>query len=299
MCMGHTWYLAADMQMFVLTPIILIPLALYPIAGWIVAIVLLLLSTAGNVIMVYENNFPPTFTAFGEDAVLSNEDKAMNYYTHMYYAAWIRCQIYIMGILVGWILQKYKNIKINSILNFFLWIIGSALMLTVLFGLYHYNRGNPLSLFWRAAYSALSKPAWGLGLSWLLISCYYGYGGPINQFMSWNIWVPLGRLSYCAYLVHYPLITYFFGLEKNVIYFSSLWQIVLNFFVPITALSFAVAFILSVLVEVPAGKLETLLLRPQNQSEKPIKRANEPAWEILNDPKSIEEKLAKNDDLKF
>uniref|UniRef100_A0A914QCN5 Uncharacterized protein n=1 Tax=Panagrolaimus davidi TaxID=227884 RepID=A0A914QCN5_9BILA len=68
MCLGHTWYLAADMQMFVLTPIILIPLALYPVAGWIVAIVLLILSTAGNVIMVYENNFPPTFTAFGDDA---------------------------------------------------------------------------------------------------------------------------------------------------------------------------------------------------------------------------------------
>uniref|UniRef100_A0AC34FCQ4 Nose resistant-to-fluoxetine protein N-terminal domain-containing protein n=1 Tax=Panagrolaimus sp. ES5 TaxID=591445 RepID=A0AC34FCQ4_9BILA len=76
-CMGHTWYLATDMQMFVLTPIILIPLALYPFAGWIVAITLLILSTAGNVITVYENNFPPTFTLFGTDGIGNDLTKAM------------------------------------------------------------------------------------------------------------------------------------------------------------------------------------------------------------------------------
>uniref|UniRef100_A0AC35EUY7 Nose resistant-to-fluoxetine protein N-terminal domain-containing protein n=1 Tax=Panagrolaimus sp. PS1159 TaxID=55785 RepID=A0AC35EUY7_9BILA len=274
LCLGQTWYLATDMQIFVLTPIILIPLALYPIIGWAFAILLLILSTAGNVITIYENNFPPTVTFFGADA-LTDPIKTMNYIKLVYYAAWIRCQIYIMGLLVGWVLQKYKDIRINAILNFFFWAIGASIMLTVLFGLYHYNQGNPLSLFWRAAYSALSKPAWGLGLTWLIVSCYYGYGGPINQFMSWNIWVPLGRLSYCAYLVHYPLISYVYGLEKNAIYFSTL--------------TFAFALILSVMVEVPAGKLETLLLRPKSIG-KNYKKDDGPSWEITkNEGKNIGE----------
>ena len=128
-------------------------------------------------------------------------------------------------------------------------------MLTVLFGLYHYFRGRQLPIFWRAAYSALSKPAWALGLTWIVVSSYYGYGGPINRFMSWNIWVPLGKLSYCAYLVHYPLINYIFGLEKNAIYFSSLWQIILNFVVPVIACTAVLALLLSALVEVPIGKV--------------------------------------------
>uniref|UniRef100_A0A914YYS2 Acyltransferase 3 domain-containing protein n=1 Tax=Panagrolaimus superbus TaxID=310955 RepID=A0A914YYS2_9BILA len=227
-------------------------------------------------------------------------NRASNYIKLVYYAAWIRCQIYIMGLLVGWVLQKYKHVRINIILNFFLWFLGGSLMLTVLFGLYHYNQGHPLSLFWRAVYSALSKPAWGLGLTWLTVSCYYGYGGPINQFMSWNIWVPLGRLSYCAYLVHYPLITYVYGLEKNAIYYSSLWQIIMNYFIPITVLSFAIALILSILVEVPVGKLETLLLRPRRH-EKYFKDKNGPSWEITNNHGNIieEKKKKRNKILRF
>uniref|UniRef100_A0AC35F8E5 Nose resistant-to-fluoxetine protein N-terminal domain-containing protein n=1 Tax=Panagrolaimus sp. PS1159 TaxID=55785 RepID=A0AC35F8E5_9BILA len=282
-CMGQAWYLATDMQMYVATPVILIPLALFPIAGWGIAIGLLILSTAANVITVYHYNFPPTGSLFGPDAISTDINREQNYFKLIYYAPWIRCQIYIMGLLVGWIL------------NLFLWIIGASLMLTALFGLYHYNQGNPLSLFWRAAYSSLSRPAWGLGLTWLVVSCYYGYGGPINQFMSWNIWVPLGRLSYCAYLVHYNLINYVYGLEKNAIYYSSLWQIILNYFIPITALSFALAMILSVLVEVPAGKLETLLLRPRPREKHFKKDDYEPSWEITN----VEEKNLKNGDIKF
>uniref|UniRef100_A0A914YCN9 Nose resistant-to-fluoxetine protein N-terminal domain-containing protein n=1 Tax=Panagrolaimus superbus TaxID=310955 RepID=A0A914YCN9_9BILA len=298
-CLGQAWYLATDMQMYVATPIILIPLALYPIIGWIVAITLLILSTAANVFTVYHYNFPPTGTLFGPDAISSDPVRQANYFKLVYYAPWIRCQIYIMGLLVGWCLQKYKDVRINKILNLILWGLGASLMLTALFGLYHYNQGNPLSLFWRAAYSSLSRPAWGLGLTWLTVSCYYGYGGPINQFMSWNIWVPLGRLSYCAYLVHYPLIDYVYGLEKNAIYYSSLWQIIMNYFIPTVTITFALALVLSVLVEVPAGKLETLLLRPRPR-EKHLK-ADGPSWEITNGKTNIEEIIIieKNDDVKF
>ena len=63
--MGHAWYLATDMQIFVLTPLILVPLALNPIFGIVVAVILLLLSTAANVITVYINRYPPTFNPFG------------------------------------------------------------------------------------------------------------------------------------------------------------------------------------------------------------------------------------------
>ncbi|GMS80635.1 hypothetical protein PENTCL1PPCAC_2810, partial [Pristionchus entomophagus] len=69
-------------------------------------------------------------------------------------------------------------------------------------------------------YSAFSRPAWELGLSWIIVSCYYGYGGPINSFMSWHIWMPLGRLSYCAYLVHIPIIFLNLGQTTDEIYFS-------------------------------------------------------------------------------
>ena len=106
-------------------------------------------------------------------------------------------------------------------------------MLTVLLSLKDWTNGHEISLFGRAMYSSLSKPAWGLGLSWIVISCYYGYGGNtnffrnihflgmINEFMSWNIWVPLGRLSYGIYLVHIQVLIFMFGMQKSAVLFST------------------------------------------------------------------------------
>lgn len=39
--------------------------------------------------------------------------------------------------------------------------------------------------------------------------------GLINTFLSWKVWIPLGRLTYGAYLFHLIVyMFYFFGLEK-------------------------------------------------------------------------------------
>uniref|UniRef100_A0A914QJH3 Acyltransferase 3 domain-containing protein n=1 Tax=Panagrolaimus davidi TaxID=227884 RepID=A0A914QJH3_9BILA len=278
-CLAHAWYLATDLQMYIFTPLILIPLAMNPVFGWIIACLLLFLSTAANIVTVYVKDYPATQGFFGP-AKMPYKDIIV-YDRLIYYAAWIRCQIYIMGLLVGWVLQKYKRIRINSLLNLACWALGAAFMLTDIFGLFHYFRGHQLPIFWRAAYSSLSKPAWGLGLTWLIVSCYYGYGGPINQFMSWNIWVPLGRLSYCAYLVHYSIITYVFALEKNPMFFSSIWQILFNYFIPVVAITGVFALLLSAMVEVPVGKLEMLLLKPKAQIKSTNKKT-EPSWEIQN-----------------
>lgn len=56
-----------------------------------------------------------------------------------------------------------------------------------------------------AAYVALSHTAWALAISWVVISCVTGYGGPVNAILSSKMFAPLSRLTYCAYLVH-PLI---------------------------------------------------------------------------------------------
>ena len=55
------------MQMYILTPVILIPLALSPVLGFVIAGILMALSTAGNVVTVYLNHYPPTLVYFGPD----------------------------------------------------------------------------------------------------------------------------------------------------------------------------------------------------------------------------------------
>lgn len=50
--------------------------------------------------------------------------------------------------------------------------------------------------------SALGHTVWSIGLSWITVASYWGYGGPINAFLKFRGFLPLSRLTFCAYLIH-------------------------------------------------------------------------------------------------
>ncbi|GMR61303.1 hypothetical protein PMAYCL1PPCAC_31498, partial [Pristionchus mayeri] len=273
-CLGVSWYLAADTQIFFFTPILILPLAFKPILGFAVAAGIFILSSAWNIFLVYHFHWPATFSFFGaSDPEATNFD---NYSFLMYESPITRCQVYIIGMLVGWFLQTKKRMRINPILNLVLWILSLALMLTLILGLHSQTKGTLIPIFWRAMYSAFSKPAWALCLSWIIISCYYGYGGPINSFMSWDVWVPLGRLSYCGYLVHYPMINLVLAQVHDEIYFSSFIDFVITRLIPVIALTYFVSIFWSACFEISFSKMEMLLLGGHRMrvklEEAPVKR---------------------------
>lgn len=50
--------------------------------------------------------------------------------------------------------------------------------------------------------ASLGHTAWGISLAWITVACCCGYGGPLDSFFSFSGFVPLSRLTYCAYLIH-------------------------------------------------------------------------------------------------
>uniref|UniRef100_A0A914XX72 Nose resistant-to-fluoxetine protein N-terminal domain-containing protein n=1 Tax=Panagrolaimus superbus TaxID=310955 RepID=A0A914XX72_9BILA len=72
-CLAHAWYLATDLQMYIFTPLILIPLAINPVFGWIIATILLLLSTTANIVTVYVKDYPATQAFFGPGKMSYND----------------------------------------------------------------------------------------------------------------------------------------------------------------------------------------------------------------------------------
>ncbi|KAF4517902.1 hypothetical protein B566_EDAN001856 [Ephemera danica] len=106
------------------------------------------------------------------------------------------------------------------------WILGSTCNVSVLFGLAERNISPGLA----AAYVGLSRTVWGLGLAWIVVACCTKHAGIAGTILQWPGWVPLSRLTYCAYLLNpllmqsvylgsesamhvdfLPLATYFFG----------------------------------------------------------------------------------------
>uniref|UniRef100_A0A0K0DXQ4 NRF domain-containing protein n=1 Tax=Strongyloides stercoralis TaxID=6248 RepID=A0A0K0DXQ4_STRER len=264
-CYIPTWYLATDFQIFLFTPLIIIPLAIKPIYGYIISGIILIISTVCNLTFVYIYKFPPTDFAFG-----NKDDLTVPYWMYtmlIYNAPWIRCQVYVFGILVGYLLQMKKTLKINKYIVIILWIVTLASLAGIVIPIAKWSGGEYMNLSGRAFYSAFSKIVWSLGLSWIIISCYYGYGGIINKFMSMKIWIPLGKLSFCAYLIHYMVILYFYGMDQGPFFFTNVFTTFCNIIIPVSVISYFLAIFWSAVFEVGIANIITLALTPPKKSQ--------------------------------
>ena len=66
-----------------------------------------------------------------------------------------------------------------------------------------------------AIYGGFYKVAWALAVGWVIFACSRGYGGWINELLSWKAFVPLSRVSYIIYLIHMDTMVFFFGLYES------------------------------------------------------------------------------------
>ena len=78
-------------------------------------------------------------------------------------------------------------------------------------------------------WAAFGRLAFAMGVSWVMFACITGYGGIINSFLSWPLFSPLSKLTYCTYLIHIDVIFLFFYSTKRPMYFSE-YTIVSCFF---------------------------------------------------------------------
>ncbi|CAI5452809.1 unnamed protein product [Caenorhabditis angaria] len=251
-CYAITWYLAVDTQLYIIAPILIIALYFSFTAGAL----LTLAGCIGSIITVYIlygiYDLPATF--FGNGDVL-------DFNNLMYDKPWIRCTPYLIGILVGYLIAVYgkRKIRLNWVASVTLWIVAVIIAAACLFSTFQNDKGVKWSVFERATYYNLSRIGWSLAVSWVIVANHMGWGGPIDNFMSHPIWQPFGRLSYCAYLVHWMVLYYFLNLSDQPIHYYSIILMISHIAIPATILSYIAAFFWSCLFEVPVLKLEKLL----------------------------------------
>lgn len=103
--------------------------------------------------------------------------------------------------------------------------------------------------------------------------------------MSNPLFVVLGRLTYCAYLMHFTVIfAYKFSLDSTS-YFTETW--VIYHYIGIYILSYAVAFGVSLVMEAPLLTIEkTLMFPPKPSKNKEVK--TEPSEITLKSEKESE-----------
>ncbi|RZB40460.1 hypothetical protein BDFB_010301, partial [Asbolus verrucosus] len=217
-CVPQSWYLSIDMQLFILSPFVLLPLKKKP---KLTLIALIVLSIAGIIV--------PFFIAYFEELrafMISDKDSTQKYMFSYYEQTYGRFGAYIIGMILGYLIHKVKNGEFKVALSWLavlsLWVICLGGLLACVYAghdmmLAEYNKWS------HSLYIAFNRPAWALAISGIIFICVTGYGGenvnlidftsliaivsgPINAFLSAPIFQFLSKISYSIYLVHYSLI---------------------------------------------------------------------------------------------
>ncbi|KAJ8948704.1 hypothetical protein NQ314_008368 [Rhamnusium bicolor] len=169
-CLPQTWYLSADMQMFLLSPLIIIPITLNlrKSSGFMVSMIELLILNLFLIalpmclklfVQQYRNDY-------------DTHSRLINYFIGMMLAVFMRAKqdkpfLYMI---------KKEHIDIT---NLVVWIVMLLGMLTTVM-CYQEIQIMSDSHVSKSVFDPLMRPAWCIGLSWIVYSSYHGYGGGGN-----------------------------------------------------------------------------------------------------------------------
>nr|CAD7414571.1 unnamed protein product [Timema cristinae] len=202
-CLEQCWYLAVDTQLFLLSPILL-----YPMWKWsskYVYVIIAALTTLGiavTFVVAYVYKFPVNYLQL-DDASLADYLRALYYPTHTRYTPWT------IGLCLGYILHQTHGRQLNMTTSsiFLGWLSSNICMIGVVLGLTPFQQSDYVyGRLESSLYCAIFRAGWSVGVAWIIFACDAGYGGVTNKLLSWNIFLPLSRLTYCMYLVAVPLL---------------------------------------------------------------------------------------------
>ncbi|KAL1505145.1 hypothetical protein ABEB36_004768 [Hypothenemus hampei] len=251
-CWVHLWYLSADFQLFLLSPLIIIPMSQYYRKHFNTVIILLgvfniICLGAPLISKIYFPDFDPD---------------EFEYDTHS------KLSTYFMGVMFGFYLRCHINgtYPFKGVLNSVMWCMTVLIMFAVT-TLYHQANINFESKVSRSITKVLIKPLWCLGLIFVTYSCTKGYGGIVNWLLTCRWIQVVSKLTFCVYIVHMPTIFLWIATRRTREHFTDFNL----FFYWCGHFFFAliVAAIWSLSFEAPMISIERVLFRPR-----PSRKAN-------------------------
>ena len=254
-CMGMTWHVATDMQLFMVSPIFIV--LLYHV--WYVG-----LATVAVTMVAATATVGYVSAVNGYWAAMIYNPQVAQQATEFYDKAYFRTNSYLTGILLGYILYKkfhIANLPIGNCLKWLtyvmLWGIVITLCMVTIFWTYGaYSKTYQFSHMENMMYLTFSGLAWSIGITIIIYICNTGYGGVVNSFLSWPGWEPLVKLNYGITLSHMMMLCYVVGtLQSSLKYTDTVFAMVVIF---ILVLSYSFSTITAVFVEQPISRVVSL-----------------------------------------
>ncbi|XP_040153938.1 O-acyltransferase like protein-like [Anopheles arabiensis] len=255
-CVQQGWYLGAEFQIFIIALIVLVTIVKIPRAKVPILGLVLIAAYIIPALFIYYQKLEGTFVVTLEaQRYILWYDK---FYLHAYIPTHINFGNYIQGVLTGVIYNELQKRSINlaqSKVFRVVWYLTFAIIpLSMLPSYMFYVNDFPTPSVWMAAYFALSKNLYGIGVGIVILGCIYGVNGVVKRMLNYPFFEPLGRLAYGAYLVHPFVMRYMFVSVRGPVHYSDLLTLSLVF--GATVMSCLMALVLCLLIELPTTALQ-------------------------------------------
>jgi peptidoglycan/LPS O-acetylase OafA/YrhL len=263
-CFYHSWYLAVDMQLFVIASVLVFWYQANPVHGRRVTLSLIMTSVV----------FATHTAATRHWSVNTFDGAAVARYDMEAYAnPLIRSQAYLIGMYVAMLLpmtalRNRTPWNWRHKISLFIALIGMTVVtFSTAYGAYNrrpcqYREWPSTSecgsewspqLTW--IYTSACRPVWIVGVAIILHVCLgRNPGGSIvASILSWKCWIPLSHLSFGAYLIH-PIVIFVWQLasrEKQVFRLETFGMDCIS----VMVVSYVAAMIATVTVEAPCDSL--------------------------------------------
>lgn len=197
-CMGWSWYLANDMQMYLISPIFLFLYFKSKVIAIIVIEIVLVASIFAQGYVAWVLEFSCMAVKMATNDVYQNE---------IYEKPYMRLPTYLIGMLAAFVLLEFEK-KRPEQRKFKWWqlvILYSLAFLCMyfpIFGSYSLYNGTEWNSMENVLMIAFSRPLFAIGLAIMMHTFFLGHGYLLRKVFEWEIWGIMARVTFSAYLYH-------------------------------------------------------------------------------------------------
>lgn len=262
-CMSWTWYLANDMQMYIVSPLFILALhnsKRLGVALWSVAL-LASIAVPFGIALGYKLAVDPFIEMPGMPFTPAHAGSA-DVFALVYNKPYCRIAPYLLGIMLAHVFRQRRWDKPGgqrlpwavSLCGWLATVGISAVVLYFVTGTSTQLRSRSYTDVENALLLAFLRPLWGLALCWVTFWCFSRPRSFVNQLLSARGWLPVSRLTFGAYLVHPLVLNTFFNTLRKPLYYQD--SVALYFYIGNLVVSYAVAAVTALAVEFPFAELE-------------------------------------------
>ncbi|XP_022837203.1 O-acyltransferase like protein-like [Spodoptera litura] len=267
LCLPQAWYLGTDTQLFLITLVVLLIIWRWPRSGVPVLSAVMVISLLIPFLQSYFMNLLPIRVSIFPESIRDIFGYNDTFY-HAYVSAQGNWAGYHLGVLTAYFYHKAQQKK---------WDLRGSMLMKLLFlasipvaggavlmgwDLHH----REASAFEAAVFNALNQNFFALAICVFIIGYFYKLNRIYVGSVEWGPLQPLGRMSYCAMLLHATVLRTYGGQMRRSFYATDYTAIML--YAGIVTTTYLFALPLYLFVEAPACQLQKLLLGPKRKPER-------------------------------